>query len=481
MFWKRNAKRGSILHELSAWIPKERIITDPGELRVYECDGLPIFKQAPLGVVLCTSRDDVIHAVQWCWQKGIPFVPRGAGTGLSGGSTPVPGALVIDTNRMRKVLKVDLENRYAVVEPGVTNLQVTEEVQASGYYFAPDPSSQKACTIGGNIAENSGGAHCLKYGITTDHVLGVELVLPSGETARFGGPLADHPGQDITGLLVGTEGTCGIVTEATVRLLLQPQSVRTYLALFSEMAGACRMVAQVVQAGIVPAAMEIMDRNTIQAIEASVFAAGYPSEAGAVLLLELDGFDAGLAEDEERVREIARSTGAFDFSAAQDADARAKLWKGRKGSFGAMGRIRTDLLVLDGVVPPSRLEETLERFGQIASKHNVTLTNVFHAGDGNVHPLFSYDGRDPQETARVVKAGEEILRACVEAGGSVTGEHGIGIEKKQFLPLLFSPDDLSLMADLRHVFDPKERANPGKVFPDEASQGEKPALQEAVR
>jgi len=467
MFWKRDTRGAKKwLRGLSREIPRERIITDPGELRVYECDGLPIHKQPPACVVLCASRDEVIHAVRWCREQGIPYVPRGAGTGLSGGATPVPGALVIDTGLMKRVLKIDLENRHAVVEPGVTNSQITEAVESAGLHYAPDPSSQKACTIGGNIAENSGGAHCLKYGITTDHVLGVEMIFPGGETARFGGPLAETGGQDLVGLLVGTEGTCGIVLEATVRLLPKPQAVRTYLAIFSEMAQACRMVAQVVQAGILPAAMEILDRNTIQAIEASVYAAGYPAEAGAVLLLELDGFDAGHDEEEERIREIARVTGAMNFNAARDGEERARLWKGRKGAFGAMGRIRTDLYVLDGVVPPSRLEDTLERIDGIASQHQVPLTNVFHAGDGNLHPNLSYDGRDPGETSRVVKAGKEILRACIEAGGSVSGEHGIGLEKKEFLPLLFSQEDLALMSDLRRVFDPEERSNPGKIFPD---------------
>jgi glycolate oxidase subunit GlcD len=457
---------GSPFDELSAWIPRERIITDPTELRVYECDGLPVHREAPAGVVLCASREEVIQAVKWCGAKEIPFVARGAGTGLSGGATPVAGGLVIDTNRMRRILKVDIENRFAVVEPGVINIRVTEAVEGSGFHYAPDPSSQKACTLGGNIAENSGGPHCLKYGMTTDHILGLEVVLPGGEAVRFGGPLAEHPGLDITGFLVGAEGTCGVVVEATVRILPRAQAVRTFLAIFSEMAPACRMVAEVTRSGILPAAMEILDRNTIRAVEASVYAAGYPAGAGAVLLIEIDGFEAGLDEDEAAIREFAAGCGAIEFRAARDAVERAKLWKGRKGAFGAMGRVNTDLYVLDGVVPRTRLEETLEKIYRIAERHRVMLSNVFHAGDGNLHPNLSYDGRDAEETARVLAAGAEILSACVEAGGSVSGEHGIGIEKKEFLPLLFSAEDLALMADLREVFDPRRLSNPGKVFPD---------------
>jgi glycolate oxidase subunit GlcD len=373
---------------------------------------------------------------------------------------------VIDTNLMRRILRIDRENRFAVVEPGVINIRVTEAVEGMGLHYAPDPSSQRACTIGGNIAENSGGPHCLKYGMTTDHILGLEVVLPEGEIARFGGPLSDGPGYDLTGFLVGAEGTCGVVVEATVRLLPRAEAVRTFLAIFDAMGPACRMVAEVTRAGILPAALEILDRNTIRAVEASVYAAGYPADAAAVLLVEIDGFDAGLDEEEARIRAIAAECRAIDFRAARDAAERAKLWKGRKGAFGAMGRINTDLYVLDGVVPRTRLEATLERIYAIAARHRVTLSNVFHAGDGNVHPNISYDGRDPGERARVLEAGREILQACVEAGGSISGEHGIGLEKKEFIPLLFSEEDLALMADLRHAVDPHERSNPGKVFPD---------------
>jgi glycolate oxidase subunit GlcD len=451
--------------ELLEWFPRERIVSDPAELRVYECDGLPLHKQPPTAVALCATKEEVLQAVRWCGKRQIPFVPRGAGTGLSGGATPVRGGLVIDTNRMRRILRVDLENRLAVLEPGVINIRVTEAVEQFGFHYAPDPSSQKACTIGGNIAENSGGPHCLKYGMTTDHILGLEVALPEGELARFGGPLAESCGYDITGFLVGVEGTCGVVVEATVRLVPRAQSVRTFLAIFDAMAPACRMVAEITRAGILPAALEILDRNTIRAVEASVYAAGYPGDAAAVLLVEIDGFDAGLEEEEERIRAVAGECGAIAFRAARDAAERAKLWKGRKGAFGAMGRINTDLYVLDGVVPRTRLEATLGRIYEIAARYRVTLSNVFHAGDGNLHPNISYDGRDPEESARVLKAGREILLA----GGSISGEHGIGLEKREFVPLLFSEEDLSLMADLRRAIDPHEISNPGKIFPDSRS------------
>ena len=455
-----------IYRELAQCLPAERLITDPSELKVYECDGLPLHKEAPAAVALCASRDEVVEVVRWCHEKRIPFVPRGAGTGLSGGATPVPRGVVIDVNRMRSILKVDLENRYAVVQPGVINIKLTEAVEAQGYHYAPDPSSQKACTIGGNVAENSGGPHCLKYGMTTDHILGIEVVLPDGEIIRLGGPLADNGGYDLVGLFVGTEGTFGIVTEVTVRLVPTPQSARTYLAIFDEMSSACRMVAEITRQGILPAALEILDQRVIHAVEASVFKAGYPKDAAAVLLVEVDGFEAGMLEEEESIRQIASDNQAIELRVAKDAKERLQLWKGRKGAFGAMGRIDTDLYVLDGVVPRTRLESVLQEIYKIADHYRVKLSNVFHAGDGNLHPNISYDGRDPDERARVFKAGHEILEACVKAGGSISGEHGIGVEKIDFMPLLFTKEDMALQIDLRHAVDPHELSNPCKIFPD---------------
>jgi glycolate oxidase subunit GlcD len=454
------------LAELLDQFPPDRLLLDPAELKVYECDGLPLFKSPPRAVALCACRDDVIRALGWCSRHHFPFVARGAGTGLSGGATPLVPSLVLDLNLMKRVLHVDTEDRYAVVEPGVTNLRITEAVREHGLHYAPDPSSQKVCTIGGNVAENAGGPHCLKYGMTTDHILGLEVVLPGGEAARLGGRHLEHAGYDLTGLFVGAEGTLGVVTEVTVRLTPNPQEVRTFLAIFDSMAKACRTVAAIVRRGIVPAALEILDRLTIEAVEASVFAAGYPQTAEAVLLVELDGFAAGLDADEAMVLEIARDCGVIELRAARDEAERRKLWKGRKGAFGAMGRVNTDLYVLDGVVPRTRLEAVLEQVYAIAERHRITLANVFHAGDGNLHPNIAYDGRDPDEKARVLAAGREILQACVDAGGSISGEHGIGIEKSEFLPMLFSEDDIELQVDIRRAVDPRELSNPCKLFPD---------------
>jgi len=471
MFWKRaklpsQAVPTGIYSELTRWLPAERLITDPSELRVYECDGLPLHKETPAAVALCASRDEVVGVVRWCHEKRIPFVPRGAGTGLSGGATPVPRGVVIDVNRMRNILHIDLENRYAIVQPGVINIKLTQAVESQGYHYAPDPSSQKACTIGGNVAENSGGPHCLKYGMTADHILGIEVVLPDGEIVRLGGPLADNGSYDLVGLFVGTEGTFGIITEVTVRLVPTPQATRTYLAIFDEMSRACRMVADITRQGILPAALEILDQRVIHAVEDSVFKAGYPKDAAAVLLVEIDGFEAGMLEEEESIKRIASDSHAIELRVAKDGKERLQLWKGRKGAFGAMGRIDTDLYVLDGVVPRTRLETVLQEIYKIADTHGVKLSNVFHAGDGNLHPNISYDGRDPDERARVFKAGREILEACVKAGGSISGEHGIGVEKMDFMPLLFTKEDMELQIDLRHAIDPHELSNPCKIFPD---------------
>lgn len=455
--------------ELAQWIPPERLVLDPSELRVYECDGLPLHKEPPGAVALCVSRQEVVHLVRWCHQRGVPFVPRGAGTGLSGGATPTPRSVVVDLNRMNRILHVDIPNRYAVVEPGVINIKLTHAVHAQGYHYAPDPSSQKACTLGGNVAENSGGPHCLKYGMTTDHILGVEVVLPDGEVARFGGPLAEPGGYDLTGFFVGAEGTLGVVTEITTRLVPNPQAIRTFLAIFQSMDRACRTVAEITRRGMLPAALEILDQRTIQAVEASVFKAGYPQDAAAVLLVEIDGLEAGMDQEEAKIRQLAQENQAIDFRVARDEAERLQLWKGRKGAFGAMGRVNTDLYVLDGVVPRTRLEAVLNEVYAIAAKYRVTLSNVFHAGDGNLHPNISYDGRDPDERGRVLEAGREILEACVRAGGSISGEHGIGLEKQEFMTLCFTAEDLRLQQDLRRAIDPRELSNPGKIFPNTKS------------
>ncbi|MEZ5065819.1 MAG: FAD-linked oxidase C-terminal domain-containing protein [bacterium] len=459
--------------ELARRFPADRFLTDRTELFVYECDGLPVHRQPPAAVVLCETRDEVVACVKWCAANEVPFVPRGAGTGLSGGATPVRGCLLLDLNRMRAIRKIDARSRYAVVEPGLINVRLTEAAKPHGLMYAPDPSSQTACTLGGNIAENSGGPHCLKYGVTIDHVLGLEVVLPDGEVVRLGGPIADHPDHDLVQLFVGAEGTFGVVTEITLRLTPDPPEVRTFLAIFDSMAKACRTVTEITRSGIVPVALEILDRRTIEAVEASVNRAGYPTNAAAVLLVELDGFAAGMDEEERAIVEMARANEPIELRSARDPAERVALWKGRKGAFGAMGRVDTDLYVLDGVVPRTALEETLEKVYEIADRYRVKVSNVFHAGDGNLHPNISYDGRDADVTARVLAAGEEMLRACVAAGGSISGEHGIGLEKRDFMPLLFGEGDLALMTGIRDAIDPEGIANPGKGFPDRRAKRRK--------
>lgn len=454
------------LEELAGRLGAERLVRDPAELSTYASDALSMVRGSALAVALCDDRSQVETAVRWCARHGVPFVARGAGTGLSGGATPVRESLVIDVGRMRSIREIDAENRLAVVEPGVTTLRVSQAAARFGLHFAPDPSSEKACTVGGNVAENSGGPHCLKYGTTVDHVLALELVLPSGEVVRLGDPAGSAGGIDLVPLVIGSEGTFGIVTEVTVRLTPDPPAVRTYLAIFDSMRLACRLVTEVTRQGIVPAALEIMDQRTIRAVEASTLAAGYPEEAAAVVLIELDGFEASMEEDERRIRRVAAECRALRFEAGHDVASRARLWKGRKAAFGAMGRINTDIYVLDGVVPRTRLEETLEAIYEIADRHGVTVTNVFHAGDGNVHPSIAFDGRDPEARQGAVDAGREMLQACVDAGGSVTGEHGVGIEKMEFLPMMLDPESLQLQRELRRVFDPRELANPGKIFLD---------------
>jgi len=454
-------------------IPPDRLVVDPAELLVYECDALPVHRRAPDLVVLCESRDDVVEVVRWCAERKVPFVARGAGTGLSGGATALSGGVVLDLGRMNRIQRIDLENRFAVVEPGLINVRLTERTAPDGFHYAPDPSSQTACTLGGNVAENAGGPHCLKYGVTADHILALEVVLPSGKVVSLGSPLAENPGLDLVGLFTGSEGTFGLVTAITVRLTPNPQTVRTYLAIFDSMAPACRTVTGITRAGILPVALEILDRNTIRAVEASVNAAGYPETAGAALLIELDGFEAGMDEDEAAITRIVEANRPLDLRSARDPAERVKLWKARKAAFGAMGRVNTDLYVLDGVVPRTELEATLEKVYEIAARHRVTVSNVFHAGDGNRHPNLSYDGRDADETARVLTAGREMLEACVAAGGSISGEHGIGSEKREFMKLLFSDDDLDLQEAIRAAIDPDGIANPGKIFPDRARGGER--------
>jgi glycolate oxidase subunit GlcD len=442
-----------------------RLRRRPEEMLVYECDAATIYKTTPLAVAFPETTEEVAAIVRLCAEARVPFVPRGAGTGLSGGAKPAAGGILVETSRMKRVLHVDLDNRYAVVQPGLVNVLLTREVTGDGYYYAPDPSSQMACTIGGNVAENSGGPHCLKHGLTTRYILGLTVVLPDGEVVRLGGPEPDAPGYDLVGVFVGSEGTLGIATEIVVRLAKQPQAVRTFLASYASMGDACATVSELIARGLDPAALEILDKLTIQAVESSVYAAGYPREAEAVLLVELDGLEVEVDEATPDVLAICRAHAALEVQEARDEEARKRLWKGRKGAFGAMGRIDTDLLVMDGVVPRRKLQWILEQVYRVREKYGVTMSNVFHAGDGNLHPNISYDGRDAEETKRVLAAGEEILRMCVEAGGSITGEHGIGVEKRDFMPMLFDETDLEIMRRVRDLWNPHGLCNPGKLLP----------------
>ncbi len=442
-----------------------RLHDRPEDVLVYECDALTLYKTRPMAVAFPESTAEVAGVVRACVQHGVPFVPRGASTGLSGGAKPVEHCVVLETSLLRRILHLDLDNRYAVVQPGLVNLHLTQAVAASGYYYAPDPSSQMSCTIGGNVAENAGGPHCFKHGMTTAHVLGLEVVLPSGDVVTLGGPEPDAPGYDLVGLFVGSEGTLGIATAVTVRLQKQPQSVRTFLAAYASMDAACGAVADIVARGLNPSALEILDHLTIQAVEASVYAAGYPRDAEAVLLIELDGLELEVELAATEVARICRERGAISLEQARAEAERKRLWKGRKGAFGAMGRINTDLLVMDGVVPRHKLQWILAQVYRVREKYGVTLSNVFHAGDGNLHPNISYDGRDPEQTARVLAAGEEILRLCLECGGTLSGEHGIGVEKRDLMPLFFSDADLELMRRLREVWNPQGLCNPDKVLP----------------
>ncbi len=395
----------------------------------------------------------------------VPFTPRGAGTGLSGGALALNEGVVVELARMRKILKIDAENRLAVVQPGVVNLQVSKAVAPYGLYYVPDPSSQPTCTIGGNIAESAGGIHCLKYGTTTDHVLGCKIVLAGGEVLELGGSGTETPGLDLMGTFVGSEGTFGIVTEATLRLVQIPPAIRTLLAEFGEVNDASHAVSAIIAAGVMPAALEMMDHEIIRAVEASVFAAGLPADAGAALLIELDGIEAGLDDEAERVTSICMEFGARSCRRARDENERKKLWAARKGAFGAIGRISPDSMIQDAVVPRSRLPQVLAAAYDIARKYDLRIANVFHAGDGNLHPLICFDSRSADQVKRVKEAGRELMETCVANGGTITGEHGVGLDKRELLPLVFSENDMNAMLSVRAAFDPEGLMNPGKIVP----------------
>lgn len=453
-----------VVEQLRSIVGPAGVVSHPTELMVYECDGYTLEKSVPELVVLPRSTEEVSAILKLLHKEKIPFVPRGAGTGLSGGCLPVEAPVMVCTSRMDKILHIDLLNRRLIAQTGVVNLWVTHAVKDEGLQYAPDPSSQQACTIGGNVSENSGGPHTLKYGVTTNHVLGVELVLPDGEVVSLGGMVEDVPGYDLRGVTVGSEGTFGIVTQAVLRLVRFPQAYRTFLAVFASVDDATQTVSGIIARGIVPAALEMMDNLIIQAVE-EAFHFGFPTDAGAVLIIELDGLEAGLDPLTARVLEVCRENHAREVRMARDDAERVALWKSRKRAFGAVGRLAPNYCTQDGVVPRTKVPDILRIIIQVGEKYNLRIANVFHAGDGNIHPIILYDERNRGEVERVLQAGAEILKACVDLGGSITGEHGIGVEKMHQLPLIFSPEDLMVMSQLRSVFNPDNLCNPHKIFP----------------
>ena len=449
------------------------VLTDRQELRTYECDGLAVYKVVPALVALPETAQQVGAVVRACVEAGVPFVARGAGTGLSGGALPHADGVLVVTSKLRRIVDLDIPNQRAVLEPGVINLDITRAAAPHGYYYAPDPSSQQVCSIGGNVAENSGGAHCLKYGFTTNHVTGAEVVTPDGDVVRLGGKAPDPPGYDLLGAFVGSEGTLGIATEVTVRLLRAPESVRTLLAGFASTDDAGTAVSTIIGAGVVPAAIEMMDALAIEAAEAAVHC-NYPAGAGAVLVVELDGPASEVAAQFEQVEEFCRAAGAFEIRIAADDAERALIWKGRKSAFAAVGRISPDYIVQDGVIPRTALPQVLRRMGQLAAERGIRVANVFHAGDGNLHPLVLFDDAVEGEAERAEELSGAILDLCIEHGGSITGEHGVGMDKAKHMPRMYTDDDLDTMQLLRCAFDPDHLSNPGKVFPTPRLCGEVP-------
>ncbi|HEY7274225.1 MAG TPA: FAD-linked oxidase C-terminal domain-containing protein [Actinoplanes sp.] len=471
--------RDDLAERLRAVLGEQRVITDRQELRTYECDGLAHYKVTPAVVAFPHTAQECAAVVQNCVTAGVPYVARGSGTGLSGGALPRADGVLIVTSQMRSILAVAPEDERAVVEPGVINLHVTRAANPHGYYYAPDPSSQQICSIGGNVAENSGGAHCLKYGFTSNHVTGAEIVAPDGELVRLGGRAPDAPGYDLLGAFVGSEGTLGIATEVTVRLVRLPEAVQTLLGAFpsTDLAGAA--TSAIIAAGVVPAAVEMMDALAIEAAEAAV-ACGYPAGAGAVLIVELDGPAAEVEAQFAQVRRLCEDNGAFEIRIAADDIERALFWKGRKSAFAAVGRISPDYIVQDGVIPRTALPEVLHRIGEVSAAHGVRVANVFHAGDGNLHPLVLFDDGVDGEADRAETVSGAIIDLCIEYGGSITGEHGVGMDKAKYMPRMFSDDDLDTMQLVRCAFDPDGLANPGKIFPTPRLCGEVPGRRRGV-
>jgi glycolate oxidase len=460
-----------VLRELQRAVDREGLIIEQSQLQTYECDGLTAIREMPSAVLLPANTAQVQAIVRICAKYNIPFVARGAGTGLSGGAMPAPGGIVIAATRMNKIFSVDFENQRMVAQPGVINNHLTDRVIGKGYFYAPDPSSQSVCTIGGNVAENAGGAHCLKYGFTTTHVLGLEVVLPSGELVHFGAPSPDAPGYDLAGVFVGSEGTLGVVTEVTLRLVKRPETVQVLLAAFNTISGAAQTVSDIIAAAILPAAMEIMDRLSVVSAEAAVHP-NYP-KCDALLLIELDGPAEEVNGQMDFVRDLCRKNGAWEDRLAQTATERMLVWKGRKAAFAAAGRLAPNYIVQDGVIPRTKLPEILEAITRMSEAEGLRVTNVFHAGDGNLHPIVLYDASHPGEEERATNLSIRILELCVDMGGSITGEHGVGREKQESMGYMYAEPDLATMLRVRSAFDPNNISNPDKLFPRPRMCGEK--------
>ncbi|WHY58368.1 FAD-linked oxidase C-terminal domain-containing protein [Peribacillus simplex] len=436
------------------------------DLLAYDSDGFTLHRHLPKAVVFPKDTQEVAKLVKYCSENKLPFLARGAGTGLSGGAIPLNEEVIISLVRMKKLLSVDLENRRAVVQPGFINLKLTNSISDKGYYYAPDPSSQYCCTIGGNVAENAGGAHCLKYGVTTNHILGLEVVLPNGEIIEMGkNGIPDSPGYDLLGLLIGSEGTLGIVTKITVRILKNPEAKQTVLAYFDKVEDGSQAVSDIISAGIVPAALEMMDKTAIEGVEAAAFPVGHPRDIEAVLLIEVDGISAGIEEQIKQILEVCKYRNVFEVKVAQDELERGRWWANRKTGFGAMGAISPDYLVQDGVIPRSKLPEVLNKINRISEEYGLRIANIFHAGDGNLHPLVLFDARIPGESEKALAAGSACLKACADVGGTITGEHGVGIEKIEEMRFVFSDEEIIAQTDIREVFNPHNLLNAGKLFP----------------
>ncbi len=459
-----------VLGPLREIVGAENLLTSASERIVYECDGFVVEKNSPDVVVFPTSTDQVARIVQACNEADIPFLPRGAGTSLAGGCLPVGGGVMIVLTRMKEILEINLRDHYAVVQPGVVNVWLTQALSGSGYHYAPDPSSQSACTIGGNVATNSGGPHTLKYGVTVNHVLGVEAVLADGSIAMIGGPAGEMPGPDLVGAMVGSEGTLAIVTRVWVRLTRDPQGYRTMLGIFESVDDATHAISAIIGAGMIPAALEMMDQGILVALE-EAFQFGFPLDAQAILLIEVDGLEAGLDTQRDDIIRLCEESGAREVRMAADQQERLKLWKCRKQAFGAIGRLSSSFCTQDGVVPRTQLPSIFKKIQETSEKYDLRIVNVFHAGDGNLHPILLFDERDPDQVRKVMEASGEILEACLEAGGSVTGEHGIGVEKIRYMNKMFRDSDLQAMRQLRDAFNPENRLSPDKMLPTAGACG----------